>query len=101
MRSVEIINQERHKAESEFSFDDPACFSKMRKLKFLRISHIHFPQGLNYVSDELRILEWSGCPLKSLPSMFEPKHIYELEMCYSQLETLWEKYLVSILYLTL
>ncbi|KAL8235943.1 hypothetical protein R6Q59_017024 [Mikania micrantha] len=63
----------------------------MRKLKFLRISNIHFPQGLNYLSNDLRILEWYGCSLKSLPSMFEPKHIYELEMCYSQLETLWVK----------
>ncbi|MFS7916838.1 putative leucine-rich repeat domain superfamily [Helianthus anomalus] len=63
----------------------------MKKLKFLRISNIHFPRGLNSLSNDLRILEWFGCSLKSLPSMFEPKHIYQLEMCHSQLETLWEK----------
>ncbi|XP_076890286.1 disease resistance protein RML1B-like [Bidens hawaiensis] len=64
------------------------------KLKFLRISNIHLPQGFNYLSNDLRILDWYGCSLKSLPSMFEPKHLYQLEMCYSQLERLWEKRLV-------
>ncbi|XP_022035394.1 disease resistance protein RUN1-like [Helianthus annuus] len=89
-RTIEIINQEPYKIEVDDCIDDPSCFSKMRKLKFLRISNIHFPQGLNYLSNDLRILEWYGCSLKSLPSMFKPKHIYQLEMCYSQLETLWE-----------
>ncbi|KAI7755149.1 hypothetical protein M8C21_026019 [Ambrosia artemisiifolia] len=90
-RTIEIINQEPYKIEADDCIDDPSCFSKMRKLKFLRISNIHFPQGLNYLSNELRILDWYGCSLKSLPSTFAPKHIYQLEMCYSQLETLWEK----------
>ncbi|XP_076940257.1 disease resistance-like protein DSC1 [Bidens hawaiensis] len=90
-RTIEIINQEPYKVEVNDCIDDPSCFSKMRKLKFLRISSIHFPQGLNYLSNDLRIMEWYGCSLKSLPPMFEPTHIYQLEMCYSQLETLWEK----------
>ncbi|KAK9056058.1 hypothetical protein SSX86_027145 [Deinandra increscens subsp. villosa] len=90
-RTIEIINQEPYKVEADDCIDDPSCFSKMRKLKFLRISNIHFPQGLNYLSNDLRILEWYGCSLKLFPSMFEPKHIYQLKMCYSHLETLWEK----------
>ncbi|XP_076940258.1 uncharacterized protein LOC143609379 [Bidens hawaiensis] len=90
-RTIEIINQQPYKVEVDDCIDDPSCFSKMRKLKFLRISNIHFPQGLNYLSNDLRILEWYGCSLKSLPSMFEPIQIYQLEMRYSQLETLWEK----------
>ncbi|KAD3068993.1 hypothetical protein E3N88_36873 [Mikania micrantha] len=90
-RTIEIINQEPCKVEVDDCIDDPSCFSKMRRLKFLRICNIHFPKGLNYLSNDLRILEWYGCSLKSLPSMFEPKHIYQLEMCYSQLEMLWEK----------
>ncbi|KAM0003512.1 putative TIR domain, P-loop containing nucleoside triphosphate hydrolase [Helianthus debilis subsp. tardiflorus] len=89
-RTIEIINQEPYKVEVDDCIDDPSCFSKMRKLKFLRISNLHFPQGLNYLSSDLRILDWYGCSLKSLPLMFKPKHIYQLEMCYSQLETLWE-----------
>ncbi|KAI3686892.1 hypothetical protein L1987_80581 [Smallanthus sonchifolius] len=92
MQTVEIINQEPYKSPVNDCFVDPKCFSKMRKLKFLRInSDVHFPKGLKYLSNDLRILEWHGCSLKSLPSKFKPKHIYELEMCSSQLRTLWKK----------
>ncbi|XP_076888621.1 TMV resistance protein N-like [Bidens hawaiensis] len=90
-RTIEIINQEPYKVDVNDFIDDPSCFSEMRKLKFLKISGIHFPQGLSYLSNDLRILEWYGCSLKSLPQMFEPTHIYQLEMCYSQLKTLWER----------
>ncbi|KAK9080146.1 hypothetical protein SSX86_001821 [Deinandra increscens subsp. villosa] len=92
--TVEVINQEPYKVEVNNYFNDPMCFSKMKKLKFLRISNVHFLQGLNYLSNDLRVLEWYGCSLKSLPAMFEPKHIYELEMCSSQLKTLWKNDLV-------
>ncbi|PWA67960.1 NB-ARC domains-containing protein [Artemisia annua] len=90
--TIRIINQE--KVEMDDSIDDPCCFSTMRRLNFLRISNVRFPQGLSYLSNDLRILEWFACSLKSLPSNFKPAHMYELEMCYSQLETLWEETLV-------
>ncbi|PWA51528.1 NB-ARC domains-containing protein [Artemisia annua] len=90
--TIRIINQE--KVEMDDSIDDPYCFSIMRRLKFLRISNVRFPQGLSYLSNDLRILEWFECSLKSFPSNFKPAHMYELEMCYSQLETLWEETLV-------
>ncbi|GJW08788.1 NB-ARC domains-containing protein, partial [Tanacetum coccineum] len=90
--TIRIINQEQ--VEMDDSIDDPYCFSIMKRLKFLRISNVRFPQGLSYLSNNLRILEWFECSLKSLPSNFKPTHIYELEMCYSQLKTLWEKHMV-------
>ncbi|KAD3068995.1 hypothetical protein E3N88_36875 [Mikania micrantha] len=62
-RTIEIINQEPCKVEGDDCIDDPSCFSKMRNLKFLRISNIHFPKGLNYLSNDLRILE---CHLETL-----------------------------------
>ncbi|XP_035845866.1 disease resistance protein RPV1 [Helianthus annuus] len=91
MHTIEVINQEPYKGKVNNHFTDPMCFSKMPKLKFLKISNVHFPQGLDYLSNDLRILEWYGCSLKSWPSMFEPKHIFEIEMCSSQLKTLWKK----------
>ncbi|KAJ0789564.1 putative TIR domain, P-loop containing nucleoside triphosphate hydrolase [Helianthus annuus] len=93
-QTVEVINQDPYKGELNERFMDPTCFSKMTKLKFVRISNVRFPKGLKYLSNDLRILEWYGCSLRSFPSMFEPKHIYELEMCSSQLKTLWKKDLV-------
>ncbi|KAK1407690.1 hypothetical protein QVD17_39312 [Tagetes erecta] len=88
---AEVINQEPYKGEVKDCFSDPMCFSKMKKLKFLRISNVDFPQGLNYLPNDLRIIEWYGCSLESLPSKFEPKRIFELEMCSSKLKTLWKK----------
>nr|GEV87406.1 NB-ARC domains-containing protein [Tanacetum cinerariifolium] len=82
------------KVEMDDSIDDPYCFSIMRKLKFLRMSNVRFPQGLSYLSNDLRILEWFECSFKSLPSNFKPTHMYKLRMCYSQLKTLWEEALV-------
>ncbi|KAK1407694.1 hypothetical protein QVD17_39316 [Tagetes erecta] len=92
-QTVEVINLEPYyKGEANDCFIfDPTCFLQMTLLKFLRISNVDFPQGLNYLSNDLRILEWYRCSLESLPSKFEPKHIYELEMCSSQLKTLWKK----------
>ncbi|KAK1407685.1 hypothetical protein QVD17_39307 [Tagetes erecta] len=87
-QSVEIINQDPYKGEVN---DRSIDISKMTKLKFLRIGNLQLRKGLKYLSSDLRILEWYGCSLKSLPSMFEPKHVYELEMCCSQLKTLWKK----------
>lgn len=92
MQSVEVINQDSYKSEVKDRLID---ISNMKKLKFLRISNVHFRKGLKYLSNDLRIIEWYGCPLKSFSTMFEPKHIYELEMCSSQLKTLWKKDLVS------
>ncbi|XP_076932690.1 TMV resistance protein N-like, partial [Bidens hawaiensis] len=93
--TIEVINQEPSKGKVGVRITDPFCFLKMRKLKFIKFSNVHFPEGLNYLSSDLRILKWYGCSLKSLPSMFEPKEIYELEMCSSQLRTLWKNDLIS------
>ena len=54
-------------------------FSKMKNLSFLKIGYVHppqdliggpiqLPQGLNYLSNELRVIDWHGYPLKSMPS---------------------------------
>ncbi|PWA69045.1 NB-ARC domains-containing protein [Artemisia annua] len=94
MRAIEIINLEPYRVDMDDCFDNLNCLSKITKLKFLRISNVHFPQGLDRLSNDLRILEWYGYSLKSLPSTFKPTHIFEIEMCNSQLERLWEKDLV-------
>ncbi|XP_024162017.1 disease resistance protein RUN1-like [Rosa chinensis] len=45
---------------------------------------------LKFLSQELRCLVWHGCPLKSLPSNFRPKHLVDLDMRCSHIEKLWE-----------
>lgn len=53
---------------------------------------IHLPQGLHFLSNELRILHWSNYPLKSLPSNFCPEKLVEFHMHCSQLEQLWNEF---------
>ncbi|KAL1345143.1 hypothetical protein HN51_018936 [Arachis hypogaea] len=77
----------------------PRAFARMYKLKFLRIScswtrHgeclLRVPQGIESLSDELRLLEWNACPLKSLPSSFCAENLVKLMMMDSGLEKLWD-----------
>ncbi|KAJ6354099.1 hypothetical protein OIU76_003019 [Salix suchowensis] len=79
----------------------PAAFEGMYNLRLLKFYYpypskervrIHLPQGLHFLSNELRILDWCYYPLKSLPSNFFPEKLVVLEMPRSQLEQLWNEY---------
>ncbi|GAY66302.1 hypothetical protein CUMW_247630 [Citrus unshiu] len=54
------------------------------------VCKLHLPQGLQYLSDELRYLHWHGYPLKMLPSNFTPENLIELNLLYSRIEQLWK-----------
>jgi hypothetical protein len=80
------------------------AFSKMKKLRLLKIgntstllirmcnstSNVQLPQGLNYLSNELRVIEWHGYPLKSMPTNFQPNQLVELRMRCSRIKQLWK-----------
>ncbi|KAB5556249.1 hypothetical protein DKX38_007158 [Salix brachista] len=79
----------------------PAAFEGMYNLRLLQFYNppflmgsvrINLPQGLHFLSNELRILYWCNFPLKSLPSNFCPEKLVVLEMPWSQLEQLWNDY---------
>ncbi|KAJ6397551.1 hypothetical protein OIU77_018544 [Salix suchowensis] len=85
----------------------PAAFEGMYNLRLLKFYYppfyypnylcqkrvgIHLPQGLHFLSNELRILSWCNYPLKSLPSNFFPEKLVVLEMPCSELEQLWNEY---------
>ena len=81
------------------------AFTKMKKLKFLKIGYvcpregliggpIQLPQGLNYLSNELRILDWHGYPLKSMPTNFQPNKLVVLRMLNSDIKQLWKETMV-------
>ncbi|CAF2247693.1 unnamed protein product [Brassica napus] len=84
---------------SNLLFDvKPTAFSNMLNLRFLKICSSSFenhdglrlPKGLESLPNELRLLHWENYPLQSLPQDFDPCHLVELNMCYSQLQKLWE-----------
>ncbi|XP_057952416.1 TMV resistance protein N-like [Malania oleifera] len=64
--------------------------SRMKKLKLLRIYDVHVNPGLNYLSNELCLMEWHGYPLKSTPGSFQPLKLVELIMHRSGIEQLWK-----------
>ncbi|KAJ6928766.1 disease resistance-like protein DSC1 [Populus alba x Populus x berolinensis] len=73
-------------------FYNPPFFgypSKEQIMKRRRV-RIHLPQGLHFLSNELRILHWYNYPLKSLPANFCPEKLVEFHMHCSQFEQLWK-----------
>ncbi|XP_031258095.1 TMV resistance protein N-like isoform X3 [Pistacia vera] len=65
-------------------------FSAMTNLRLLKISNVHLSENLEFLSSELRFFKWNGYPLKSLPLCFHPENLFELNMCNSSIEYLWE-----------
>ncbi|XP_030934994.1 TMV resistance protein N-like isoform X2 [Quercus lobata] len=64
--------------------------SKMKKLRMLKIHGVLLPNHLNYLSNEICIIEWHGCPLNSMPTNFQPNKLVELKMHCSAIIQLWK-----------
>nr|XP_023892218.1 TMV resistance protein N-like [Quercus suber]XP_023892225.1 TMV resistance protein N-like [Quercus suber] len=65
-------------------------FSKMHCLKFLIIKNVQLCHDPKHLPNDLGFLDWSGYPLKSLPTSFQPNELIELYMCCSNIERLWK-----------
>nr|XP_023922363.1 TMV resistance protein N-like [Quercus suber] len=57
---------------------------KMKKLKFLIVANVDICGDIEYLSNELRLLDWPEFPLSSLPSNFRPQKLIALNMPQSQ-----------------
>ncbi|KAH9725794.1 ADP-ribosyl cyclase/cyclic ADP-ribose hydrolase [Citrus sinensis] len=66
------------------------AFSLMTNLRLLKIGNVQLPEGLEYLSNKLRLLDWHRYPLKSLPSNLQLDKTVEFKMCYSRIEELWK-----------
>ncbi|XVF78197.1 hypothetical protein PTKIN_Ptkin14bG0110800 [Pterospermum kingtungense] len=66
------------------------AFLKMKKLRLLKVFYLPNFQDLKYLSNELRLLDWSGCPLRSLPSTFQPDNLVALLVPFSRFQQLWK-----------
>ncbi|KAA3472430.1 TMV resistance protein N-like [Gossypium australe] len=67
------------------------AFLKMKRLRLLKILCRSNCCDLTYLSNELRLLDWMGCPLRSLPSSFKPENLVILLLPYSNIEQLWKE----------
>ncbi|KAL4605156.1 hypothetical protein ACB092_09G009000 [Castanea dentata] len=87
IQAIVIVN----KWKVGFNFEEfPEVFSKMSNLRLLIIDGLRIPNALNRVPNGLRHLSWKFCPLKCLPSSFQPKELVGLDLQHSKCEYLWE-----------
>ncbi|KAM5551841.1 hypothetical protein ABKV19_026612 [Rosa sericea] len=68
----------------------PEAFSNLSQLSLLHIRNVDLPKGLTCLSNSLRLLEWTGCPLRSLPKKFKANELIELNLCHSNIKQLWK-----------
>jgi len=70
------------------------AFSKMSKLRLLKINNVQLSEGPEDLSNKLRFLEWHSYPSKSLPAGLQVDELVELHMANSSIEQLWYGYKV-------
>ena len=79
IRGLMICSAEPSKIQLE-----PKCLEKMKNLKFLMASNVDICGDLEYIPNGLRVLDWHGFPLSSLPSNFCPQKLTVLSMLESR-----------------
>ncbi|TYH46601.1 hypothetical protein ES332_D11G348900v1 [Gossypium tomentosum] len=84
-----IIENKREMSETLTLSAD--AFLKMKRLRLLKIFCRTNCYDLTYLSNELRLLDWMRCPLRSLPSSFKPENLVILLLPYSNIEQLWKE----------
>ncbi|TYG47508.1 hypothetical protein ES288_D11G344800v1 [Gossypium darwinii] len=67
------------------------AFLKMKRLRVLRVIYYSNCRDLIYLSNELRLLDWTGFPLKNLPSSFQPENLVALLLSHSNTEQPWKE----------
>ncbi|KAG4177290.1 hypothetical protein ERO13_A11G300900v2 [Gossypium hirsutum] len=87
IESIIIDNKRESSKMLNLSVD---AFSKMKKLRLLKVLCLSNCDYLKFLSNELRLLDWKGCPLKSLPSSFQPDNLIALLLPYSRIQQLWK-----------
>ena len=73
---------------------NPDAFLKMYNLKFLKINCINYVP--THFPDDLRILDWTDYPSKSLPSSSQLDELVQLCLQLSNTEQLWIGIKVSV-----
>lgn len=66
------------------------AFLKLNKLRLLIFRNVNFSAYLEYLSNDLRFLEWHGYPFKEFPETFQSKELVEINIRYSKAKQLWK-----------
>ncbi|GJS49536.1 NB-ARC domains-containing protein [Tanacetum coccineum] len=83
---------------------DANDFAQMKKLRILKIyqedsvseqklelkgHNVIFSGNLYYLSNDLSMFHWHGCPFKYIPSDFYPENIVSIDLSYSNIKPFW------------
>ncbi|XP_042962593.1 disease resistance protein RUN1-like [Carya illinoinensis] len=68
------------------------AFVPMKGLRVFINHNAHFFEGPNYLSNELRVLDWSKYPMQSLPPNFNGKKLVVFRMCDSLVMELGQRF---------
>ncbi|GKB35742.1 NB-ARC domains-containing protein [Tanacetum coccineum] len=71
---------------------DANDFAHMKKLRILKIyqqEKLIFSGNLYYLSNDLSMFHWHGCPFKYIPSDFYPENIVSIDLSYSNIKPFW------------
>jgi len=77
--------------ESQWNMES---FSKMSRLRLLKINNVQLSEGPEDISNKLQFLEWHSYPSKSFPVGLQVDQLVELHMANSSIEQLWYGYKV-------
>ncbi|KAK8589093.1 hypothetical protein V6N13_087968 [Hibiscus sabdariffa] len=88
--ATEVIEAMTIRESNKMLSLNAGAFSKMKKLRLLKVSCLTHCDDLNYLSNKLRLLDWRGYPLRSLPSGFQPDDLVALLLPCSHIEQLWK-----------
>ncbi|XP_040373349.1 disease resistance protein RPV1 isoform X2 [Rosa chinensis] len=65
-------------------------FSEMKNLRYISMRSISFSGDIDYLSNQLRWLDWEECPLQCFPSDFQANKLVELNITSCKIRRLWE-----------
>ncbi|XP_058730515.1 disease resistance protein RUN1-like [Vicia villosa] len=74
----------------DYSEEDEVVVDNFSNIRLLIIKYVKLSGSLNYLSNELRYIEWCEYPFMYLPSSFQPNQLVELILEYSSIKQLWE-----------
>ncbi|KAL2334752.1 hypothetical protein Fmac_015965 [Flemingia macrophylla] len=66
------------------------ALATMKRLRLLMINNAHISDDIQYLSDELRLIDWPGYPSSTLPQNFHPKRLVSLNLSHGRIQDLWK-----------